>query len=206
MLPESSNESNRKNQQDLIDTLGNPHASESDWMKANEGLGSNFKPKPNSDEIKAQRKKNLAELGLLGALGMGIVGMFMFVHPSNNMPSDPAPQPPAPHAAHAPAATADVDFGPFMADLQRSIKHNWHPPKGDESRRVVVTFKISKEGFISNLRLSKSSNIKAADDAALKAVSDTGPEITGLPEGAPSSVDIEFTFDYNVFNKNSKHS
>lgn len=96
------------------------------------------------------------------------------------------------------AAQADVDFGPYMADLQRRIKRAWFPPKGNESKRVVVQFKIHKGGELSNLRIDHSSGLAIADQAALKAVENAAP-FRPLPAGADDSVDIQFTFDYNVF-------
>jgi TonB family protein len=96
------------------------------------------------------------------------------------------------------AAQADVDFGPYMADLQRRIKRAWFPPKGNESKRVMVIFKIHKNGELSALRLDHSSGVAIADDAALKAVQNAAP-FRQLPPGAPNDVDIQFTFDYNVF-------
>jgi len=97
------------------------------------------------------------------------------------------------------AAQADVDFGPYMADLQRRIKRAWFPPKGNESKRVVVVFKVHKGGELSNLRLDHSSGVAVADQAALKAVENAAP-FRPLPAGANDDVDIQFTFDYNVFN------
>lgn len=97
------------------------------------------------------------------------------------------------------AARKDVDFGPYMADLQRRIKRAWFPPKGNESKRVKVIFKVHKDGQMSNLRLLVSSGLTIADQAALKAVENAAP-FRELPAGAPDDVDIEFTFDYNVFN------
>ena len=96
------------------------------------------------------------------------------------------------------AAQADVDFGPYMADLQRRIKRAWFPPRGQESRRVKVIFQVHSQGELSNLRLEKSSQVAIADQAALAAVSNAAP-FRPLPAGAPAVVDIEFTFDYNVF-------
>lgn len=95
-------------------------------------------------------------------------------------------------------AQKDVDFGPYMADLQRRIKRAWFPPKGNESKRVVVQFKVHRGGELSNLRLDKSSGMAIADQAALKAVENAAP-FRPLPPGAPDDVDIQFTFDYNVF-------
>ena len=36
-------------------------------------------------------------------------------------------------------ALREPDFGPYMRELQRRIKLNWDPPKGNESKRVVYT-------------------------------------------------------------------
>jgi TonB family protein len=101
-------------------------------------------------------------------------------------------------AGNSTAAQADVDFGPYMADLQRRIKKHWFPPKGNESKKVVVVFKVHSGGELSALRLDRSSGVAIADNAALKAVEDAAP-FRPLPAGAPDSVDIQFTFDYNVF-------
>ena len=96
------------------------------------------------------------------------------------------------------AAEKDIDFGPYMADLQRRIKRAWFPPKGNESKRVMVVFKVHRNGTMSNLRLARSSGLAIADQAALKAVTNAAP-FRPLPAGAPEDVDIQFTFDYNVF-------
>ena len=92
----------------------------------------------------------------------------------------------------------DVDFGPYMASLQRRIKRAWFPPKGDQSKRVVVVFKVHRDGEMSDLKIQKTTGIKSADQAALRAVEDASP-FRPLPKGSPQDVDIQFTFDYNVF-------
>ncbi|MBU6450836.1 MAG: energy transducer TonB [Cyanobacteria bacterium REEB67] len=91
------------------------------------------------------------------------------------------------------------DWTAYMADLQRRIKRAWFPPHDSESKRVKVVFAVQKNGEMSNLRLIKSSGIQSVDMAALKAVENSAP-FRHLPDQAPASVDIEFTFDYNVFN------
>lgn len=96
-------------------------------------------------------------------------------------------------------AIKEPDFGPYMRDLQRRIKYNWHPPKGNESKRVVLLFKIAKSGQLLSCRVFKSSGLPAADQAALNAVKLTAP-FRPLPvEYKGSNIDIQFTFDYNVF-------
>jgi TonB family protein len=95
--------------------------------------------------------------------------------------------------------TSDVDFSLYMANLQRLIKKHWFPPKDSASRTLRVTFKISREGRMSNLQLSRGTGIGIADTAGLDAVEAAAPFFKPLPAGAPEAVDIEFTFDYNVF-------
>ena len=63
---------------------------------------------------------------------------------------------------------------------------------------MTVIFKVGQNGELSNLHLDRSSGSAAADAAALKAVGNAAP-FRPLPEGSPASVDIQFTFDYNVF-------
>ena len=97
-------------------------------------------------------------------------------------------------------ALREPDFGPYMRDLQRRIKLNWDPPKGNESKRVVLLFKIAKDGRLLSCRVHKSSGMPSADQAALKAVELTAPFRPLPAEFKGQSIDIQFTFDYNVFN------
>lgn len=92
----------------------------------------------------------------------------------------------------------DAEAGPYLADLRRKIRACWKPPKGMESRRILVAFKVHHDGKTSDLSLVKSSGIPAADQAALKAVLDAAP-FSEFPSGFPSSLDLQFAFDYNVF-------
>ena len=93
----------------------------------------------------------------------------------------------------------EIDFGPYLAEMQRRIKKAWYPPRGNESKRVTVKFKLNANGEVSAIRLEKSSGISIADDAAMSAVEQAAP-FGSLPQGSPAKVDIKFTFDYNVFN------
>lgn len=91
----------------------------------------------------------------------------------------------------------EVDFGPYMAAMQKAVKQQWFPPKGSESKRTVAFWKVMNDGTITNVRLDKSSGDAKVDAASLKAVRSVG-KFRPLPAGAPDSVDIQFTFDYNV--------
>ncbi|MBQ7450505.1 TonB family protein [bacterium] len=96
-------------------------------------------------------------------------------------------------------AVKQADFGPYMRELQRRIKMNWDPPKGNESKRVVLLFSIAKDGRLLGVKVLKSSGLQAADRAAVSAVELTAPFKPLPSEYKRNSVDIQFTFDYNVF-------
>lgn len=96
-------------------------------------------------------------------------------------------------------AIKEPDFGPYMKELQRRIKMNWDPPKGNESKRVILLFSIARDGRLLNVKVHKSSGLPAADNAAIDAVKLTAPFRPLPPEFKGNSVDIQFTFDYNVF-------
>lgn len=92
----------------------------------------------------------------------------------------------------------DIDFAPYMADLQRRIKRAWFPPKHFESKRIVVEFKTLSDGTVKDLKLIQSSGDSLTDEYALRAVTSASP-FPVLPTGAPEEVSIQFTFDYNTF-------
>lgn len=96
-------------------------------------------------------------------------------------------------------AIREPDFGPYMRELQRRIKMNWDPPKGNESKRVVLLFKIAKDGRLLSCSVFKSSGLPNADKAAVNAVHLAAPFRPLPPEYKGQSIDIQFTFDYNVF-------
>lgn len=96
-------------------------------------------------------------------------------------------------------AIREPDFGPYMKELQRRIKMNWDPPKGNESKRVVLLFKIAKDGRLLSCSVFKSSGLPNADNAAINAVKLAAPFRPLPPEYKGQNIDIQFTFDYNVF-------
>lgn len=109
------------------------------------------------------------------------------------------PGPGNPKGAPGIDALKEPDFGPYMRELQRRIKMNWEPPKGNESKRVVLLFKIARDGRLISHKVYKSSGLAVADRAAMHAVELTAPFKPLPPEYKGDSVDIQFTFDYNVF-------
>lgn len=125
-----------------------------------------------------------------GQLGPGSKGIA--VTPVGNPDQD------GPKGLETVPTVKDPDMGPYLDELQRRIKRAWFPPKEGETKKVIVVFKIHTGGQLSHLTISRSSGMAAADQAALKAVENAAPFRT-LPDGCPENVDVQFTFDYNVY-------
>jgi len=92
----------------------------------------------------------------------------------------------------------EVDLSDYIAAMEKKIRKSWFPPKGEETKKIVLKFKINGQGAASSIRLKASSGIMVADEAAMTAIKTASP-FAPLPKGAPDPVEILFTFDYNVF-------
>lgn len=110
------------------------------------------------------------------------------------------PSPGNPNGRPGIDAIKQPNWGPYMRDLEQRIKRNWSPPKGDTSKRVIITFTIGRDGRLLSRQVTKSSGSPLADRAALSAIELTAPFRPLPPEFKGTSVPIEFTFDYNVLN------
>ena len=92
----------------------------------------------------------------------------------------------------------ETDFGSYMQHVQDKIKANWHPPRQNSSKRVMLKFKIFRDGSSKFVE----SDSQATELAAMDALRRSSP-FNPLPDGAPAHVDVQFSFDYNV-RKNGK--
>lgn len=110
----------------------------------------------------------------------------------------PRPRVPDP-SEPAVAAEPDVDFGPYMAQMQKTLRARWVSlPEEQRSAggRVVVFFKIAESGRVYDVKIDRSTGDKDMDQAGLKAVE--GLTLNPLPTGSPRVVDMQFTFEKNV--------
>jgi TonB family protein len=92
----------------------------------------------------------------------------------------------------ATAATSS-DFGGYLSAVQSKVAQK-APQKF--IGQVIITFQISKNGSVSEIKLTKSSGIPQIDDAAQAAVKSSAP-FSALPTDAGSSAGIQFSFDGN---------
>jgi TonB family protein len=101
----------------------------------------------------------------------------------------------------------DVDYGPFMADLQKRISRNWIPPRGMESRKMVLLFYVRHNGEVTRIDIKKSSGDRETDHSAIEAVQVSAPFMPLPSQIQEDLLPVEFTFDYNVLNpRNAKHA
>lgn len=95
-------------------------------------------------------------------------------------------------------ALAEPDFGPYIAELQRRIKRNWSPPADNQNKRIVTVFTVSRDGRLVGVRIVQGSGIAVADQAAVQAIQASAPFRPLPPNYRGSTIDVQFTFDYNV--------
>lgn len=93
----------------------------------------------------------------------------------------------------------NVDFKSYMQNLQKAIKSNWKPTKCNNSKQFIALFKIDKNGDLTSLKIYKSSGDNNFDKVALDAISQTTPFKPLPKEFCGDSINVQFTFDYNVF-------
>lgn len=94
-----------------------------------------------------------------------------------------------------------IDLANYFLVIEKVIRANWHPPKGDKTEIVVLHFDVSSTGKVSNIMSSKllDDTYKQAAVHALKT-----SKLPPLPNDAPNSISLDFTFGYNVLNKFDK--
>lgn len=92
----------------------------------------------------------------------------------------------------------NVDFSNYMYTMSKKIKANWHPPKGKETKKVVVFFNIDRSGKLNSAKIKESSGVEELDKSAIKALEDASPFEKLPDEYTKENIDVQFTFDYKV--------
>ncbi len=93
---------------------------------------------------------------------------------------------------------AENGLSAYLKELHRKIKNAWTPPTGTP-RKVLVLFRLRKDGSLAFLKISKSSGEKETDESAQKAIILATKIASPLPKDySPLSLDVIYTFKYNV--------
>jgi periplasmic protein TonB len=97
------------------------------------------------------------------------------------------------------------DFGSrfdwYVRAVQQRISSNWLQSTVDPSvsvaPRVIVTFTILRDGSVTNIQITRSSNNNSVDTSAVRAVRESSP-LQPLPGAySGSNVNVEFWFDFH---------
>lgn len=90
-----------------------------------------------------------------------------------------------------------VDFNPYMNTMYSSIKKNWHPTENSGAGKVVVSYKIKRDGTIIEPKIVSSTN-KALNKSAIEAIKKSSP-LQPLPKKCKKDlIEVSFTFNYNL--------
>lgn len=88
----------------------------------------------------------------------------------------------------------------YIKEIELSIKTNWTPPAGSNLKKASVKFTVDKDGELVSNVIYAGSGLMDFDKSALDAVEMSKP-FPPLPDGLMrDSLDIIFTFDFNVKN------
>ena len=96
------------------------------------------------------------------------------------------------------------EFQDYMRNMQINIKKNWNPPKNKTNAKVILSYKIAKDGSLISYSIYKSSGNKKIDKAAIYALKQAAPFGPLPAKYNKDSIDVQFTFDYKVHKNKNK--
>lgn len=90
-----------------------------------------------------------------------------------------------------------VDFNSYMNTMYCTIKKNWHPTENSDAGKVVVSYKIKRDGTIIEPKVVSSTN-KELNQSAIEAIEKSSP-LQPLPKKCKKDlIEVSFTFNYNL--------
>lgn len=95
--------------------------------------------------------------------------------------------------------TKGVDFGPWLRRFVAQIRRNWFVPYAAMSLRghVVLSFKVHRDGSISDLQIMKPSEVDAFTKSAFNAIKLTNPTVPLPLEFPDENAPFIVTFYFN---------
>ena len=93
-----------------------------------------------------------------------------------------------------------VDFGWWLRRFVAQVKSNWYIPAIAQITpgRVVITFNVHRNGFITDVELLKTSGHRALDQAAINALRSSSPTVPLPAEYPDDKAFFTVTFLYNI--------
>lgn len=93
-------------------------------------------------------------------------------------------------------ARANVDLGPYLAEVKQRVRQNWQTPTVDDNRQTVIVFAIERNGQITGLQIKQSSGSPEVDNKFLAAIEKSAP-FAPLPANYPNS-HLNIVYDLNI--------
>lgn len=90
---------------------------------------------------------------------------------------------------------AKIDMKPYVAEVSRKIKAGWFPPARQPYKVVRVSFVVTPQGQLANLKVTQSSGHAQVDEAARQAVLRAAP-FAPLPAGCDVPKLIDYSFEH----------
>lgn len=94
-------------------------------------------------------------------------------------------------------ARADVEWGPYTAQLQRQVESQWQP-KADFESKVEVNFEVNRWGTVEKLEVLQSSGDVTIDLAAKSAILQAAPFPPFPANYTEDRIAVTFTFTVNL--------
>lgn len=90
-----------------------------------------------------------------------------------------------------------ADFNSYMNTMYSSIKKNWHPTENSEAGKVVISYKIKRNGTIIEPKIVSSTNTEL-NKFAVEAIKKSSP-LQPLPKKCKRDlIEVSFTFSYKL--------
>jgi TonB family protein len=99
--------------------------------------------------------------------------------------------------------TENVDFSVYLSHVLSTVRRNWYAkmPKGAQEGRkgkVIINFRIQRDGTLLEPTIEESSRVKALDNAALDAIRNP-TRFEHLPDAFEGpDIELRFSFSYNL--------
>jgi len=100
--------------------------------------------------------------------------------------------------------TLGVNFGPYLQDVLKSVKQNWYNLIPESARgpqknkgKVLIEFKILKDGKVAGMKLVESTGDMPLDHAAWSGITTSGPFPPLPAEFSGQYLGLRFSFYYN---------
>ncbi len=98
--------------------------------------------------------------------------------------------------------TSELKYSRYLLDMKRRIEFYWEYPlssvRNGEQGRLLIDFVITKDGSIRDIKIVKSSNYPALDDAAVTAIRLASPFNPFPPDFTIEEVRVHASFEYQL--------